>query len=165
MSILDYFSKNNSELSNIYIYTDGSCINNGKPNAKAGIGIYISDNFQHSENIIGLQTNQRAELYAILKALTLIDILKYKNIYIYTDSMYSINALTKWIHLWIKNGWLDSKKKPVKNKDIIFNIYKIISKYHHIHFNHIYSHTNKDDIHSINNDKADNLAKYAVENL
>ena len=26
-----------------YIYTDGSCISNGKPDAKAGIGIFFSD--------------------------------------------------------------------------------------------------------------------------
>lgn len=24
-----------------FVYTDGSCINNGKPNAKAGIGIFL----------------------------------------------------------------------------------------------------------------------------
>ena len=40
MSILDYFSKIILNY-RIFIYTDGSCINNGKPNAKAGIGIYF----------------------------------------------------------------------------------------------------------------------------
>ena len=44
MSILDYFKNdvnNNTIFNNINIYTDGACINNGKKNAKAGIGIYI----------------------------------------------------------------------------------------------------------------------------
>jgi len=169
MSILDYFkndfnnttidySNNDTIFNNINIYTDGACINNGKKNAKAGIGIYISDDFTISEKLIGLSTNQRAELYAILKALLVIDILNYKNINIYTDSMYSINCITKWVKGWKKNGWKDSKKKNVKNKDLIDNIDKIYSKYNHIHFNHVQAHTNKTDIHSICNDKADKLA-------
>ena len=28
----------------IYVYTDGACINNGKPNARAGIGVYFGEN-------------------------------------------------------------------------------------------------------------------------
>ncbi len=174
MSILDYFktdnnnkttldnSNDNTIFNNINIYTDGACINNGKKTAKAGIGIYISDDFTVSEKLKGLPTNQRAELYAILKALLIIDILNYKNINIYTDSMYSINCITKWVKGWKKNGWKDSKKKDVKNKDLIDNIDKIYSKYNHIHFNHVEAHTNKTDIHSIGNDKADKLARNSL---
>jgi len=175
MSILDYFkntqkntnSSNQINLENInineiYIYTDGSCINNGKKNAQAGIGVYCVD-FEISEKLQGLQTNQRAELFAILKALLTVNILKYNKITIYTDSLYSINCITKWIKNWKKNGWLDKNKKPVKNKDLIENIDRILIKYTHINFIHIFSHTNLQDIHSINNDKADILAKKATE--
>jgi ribonuclease HI len=151
-----------NSLDDIDIYTDGACSNNGKKYAKAGIGIYISDNLKISERLKGLQTNQRAELYAILKALTIIDILKYKTINIYTDSMYSINCITKWIKNWKKNGWLDKKKKLVKNKDLVDNIDKIIIKYSHIKFNYIEAHTKKNDIHSLNNEKADKLAKKSL---
>tara|TARA_B100001094_G_scaffold320749_1_gene367443 strand:- start:96 stop:671 length:576 start_codon:yes stop_codon:yes gene_type:complete len=146
----------------INIYTDGACINNGKKNAKAGIGIYISDNFTISEKLNGVPTNQRAELYAILKSLLIIDIIQYKNIYIYTDSMYSINCITKWVKNWKKNGWKDSKKKDIKNKDLINNIDKIYSKYNHIYFKHILAHTSNKDIHSICNNKADKLAKNSI---
>ena len=171
MSILDYFknnvnntttidySNNDTIFNNINIYTDGACINNGK-NAKAGIGIYISDDFTISEKLTGLPTNQRAELYAILKALLTIDILNYKNINIYTDSMYSINCITKWVKGWKKNGWKVQKK--MLKKDLIDNIDKIYSKYNHIHFNHVEAHTNKTDIHSICNDKADKLARNSL---
>ena len=53
-----------------FVYTDGSCSNNGKSNAKAGIGVYFGDNDSRnvSERINGKQTNNRAELLAILKA-------------------------------------------------------------------------------------------------
>ena len=75
--------------------------------------------------------------------------------------MYSINCITKWVKGWKKNGWKDSKK-DVKNKDLIDNIDKIYSKYNHIHFNHVEAHTNKTDIHSICNDKADKLARNSL---
>lgn len=28
----------------VVVYTDGACLNNGKPNAKAGIGVWFGDN-------------------------------------------------------------------------------------------------------------------------
>ena len=56
-----------------YIYTDGSCINNGKPDAKAGIGIFFSDdderNLSEPLDSSMKQTNNTAELYAIIKAI------------------------------------------------------------------------------------------------
>ena len=82
----------------------------------------------------------------------------YSIVYIYTDSLYSINCITKWVYGWINNGWLDKIKKPVKNKDIIQPIHNIYKKYSNIHFIHIEAHTNKTDIHSLGNAKADELA-------
>lgn len=149
---------NNIQKKTITIYTDGACKNNGKKNAIAGIGVYSENVYNISEKIEGRQTNQRAELYAILKALELTKIDDYSTVYIYTDSLYSINCITKWIYGWINNGWLDKKKKPVKNKDIIQPIYNIYKKYSNIRFIHIEAHTNKTDIHSLGNAKADELA-------
>lgn len=167
-TILDYFNTNPQQkniilkMKSIDIYTDGACINNGKKNAKAGIGIYISENQKISERITGHQTNQRAELFAILKTLQIIKIEDYNSINIYTDSQYSINCITKWIYGWLKNNWLDSKKKSVKNKDIIEKIYNIKKKHNNISFHHVYSHTNKNDIHSIGNSQADKLARNSL---
>jgi ribonuclease HI len=41
-----------------------------------------------------------------------------KKIDIYTDSSYSIQGITSWIHDWKKNGWKTSTKKPVLNDDL-----------------------------------------------
>lgn len=149
---------NNSE--NIIIYTDGSCINNGKPNAKAGIGIYFGENDKRnvSEKFVNKPTNQRAEIYAIIKC---IDILssenKKKKIHIYTDSQYTINCITKWIPKWIKNNWINSKNESVKNKDLLEELYFKYIKLQ-IYFIHINSHTNKKDRHSLGNAMADKFA-------
>ena len=159
--ITDYFST--GKINELIIYTDGACSNNGKKNASAGIGIYSENLYNISEKLLGKQTNQRAELYAIYKALTLVDLSKYNNIIIYTDSKYSINCITVWIKNWIKNNWKDKNNKTIKNKDLIINIYNIYKKYSNIYFKHILAHTNNQDIHSIGNKNADILARKAIQ--
>ena len=62
-----------------YIYTDGSCINNGKIEPKAGIGIYFGVNDERNvskqlelnkyDNI----TNNSAEIVAIIEAYKIIE--------------------------------------------------------------------------------------------
>ena len=54
----------------IVVYTDGACSNNGKKSAKAGIGVYFGEGDPRniSERITGKQTNNAAELTAILRA-------------------------------------------------------------------------------------------------
>tara|TARA_Y100000768_G_scaffold388603_1_gene385528 strand:- start:2537 stop:3070 length:534 start_codon:yes stop_codon:yes gene_type:complete len=168
-SITSYFkstSNSNSNINLIFgekkydltIYTDGACSNNGKSTAKAGIGVYSKDKLNISERIVGKQTNQRAELYAILKALKTINIGSYNRITIYTDSQYSIDCLTKWVKNWTKNGWKDKKNNDVKNKDIIKPLYSILSGNANIILIHIRAHTGKTDEHSIGNSIADKLA-------
>lgn len=55
----------------VNIYTDGSCINNGTPDARAGWS-YVVEGSSHAKmgKLPGdNQTNNRAELYAFLEAL------------------------------------------------------------------------------------------------
>ena len=39
----------------------------------------------------------------------------------FTDSIYVKNGITEWIIKWKENGWKNSNKKPVKNKDLWIN--------------------------------------------
>lgn len=145
----------------IEVFTDGSCITNGK--TRGGYGIYfpnkemrnISRKFTH-EPI----TNQRAELYAIYVSLILIKKnLEFDKIIIYTDSEYSIKCLTQWIKKWEKTGWKSSAGTKVKNQDIIKPISSILNKLDGIvEFRHVRSHTGKKDRLSIGNENADKLA-------
>ena len=58
-----------------YVYTDGACSNNGKLNAKAGYGIYFGENDNRNtyKRIEGKQTNNIAEITAIIEAYYLIE--------------------------------------------------------------------------------------------
>ncbi len=148
------------------IYTDGSLV---KKDGKiyCGYGIYfpngeyksISRKFTH-EPI----TNNRAELYAILKSIVLSNIINLKriknnqeeiiSINIYSDSEYSVKTFNSWLKKWKIN------KKNYKNQDIIDEIEKHIETApFKISLFHVKAHTNKTDMHSISNNIVDELAK------
>lgn len=70
-----------------------------------------------SERLSGSpQTNQRAELTAILRALETVPVTQ--GIMIWSDSMYAINCVTEWFVKWEKNGW-KTHKGQVQNRDLV----------------------------------------------
>lgn len=77
------------------------------------------------------QTNQRAELTAILRALDIAP--RHRDITIYTDSKYSIECVTNWYKNWQKNGWVNAKGKPVENKDLVVDIRDKIEERDELH--------------------------------
>jgi len=146
----------------IIIYTDGACKNNGSKTKQvlAGVGVHFSlKNKIKMDDIslkldIGEPTNNKAELLAILLALQECHKNNLKDkIIIYTDSLYSINAITKWYDQWYIKGNIESKKNIMILKTIK-GLLKIIK----VDFVHIRAHTNLQDEHSIGNDTADKLA-------
>jgi ribonuclease HI len=152
----------------LLIFTDGSSINNGKKNCFAGYGIHFPNKeFPDVSRIFTHKpiTNQRAELYAIYKAIKMIEgvIGDYDEIIIYSDSEYSIKSVTIWVKKWVTKNWMLSKNKPVKNVDIIKPLYELLLKYPIIKLEHVRSHTGKKDFKSLGNEKADVLATEASE--
>jgi ribonuclease HI len=146
------------------LYVDGACKKNGKSGAKCGIGIFFGkdDSRNISMSLKGVnQTNNVAELMSILYALDICintgDIIN-ESFIIFSDSKYSINCVTDWIHNWKKNNWKTSNKEPVKNKEIIESIYDKMIKFKYLEFKYIKAHTNKTDDDSIGNRNADLLA-------
>lgn len=66
------------------------------------------------------QTNQRAELTAISRALGIAP--RHRDICIFTDSKYAIDCVTVWYKKWEVNNWMTASSKPVENKDLIQSI-------------------------------------------
>tara|TARA_B110000211_G_scaffold204235_1_gene237609 strand:+ start:8292 stop:9032 length:741 start_codon:yes stop_codon:yes gene_type:complete len=172
MSILEYFKMSNNELEHsdykpidktIRVYTDGSCIHNGKPYAKAGIGVFfgVNDPRNVSERIEGKQSNNTAELKAIIKAIHILDtdISLGHKIIIYSDSEYSIKCATTYGRKMHNLNW----KKPIPNRDLVKRLYKLYNKYTNVKLKHIRAHTGKQDKHSIGNDWADRLANGCMQ--
>ncbi|EMD38043.1 hypothetical protein CERSUDRAFT_82283 [Gelatoporia subvermispora B] len=102
----------------LIVYTDGACGGNGQRGSKAGIGVWWgrNDTRNLSERCPGDQTNNRAELIAIVRAL---ETAPEKPLLIKTDSQYSIKCLTEWLQGWERKNWKNSKGEPVKNAPLI----------------------------------------------
>ncbi|KAI5787074.1 ribonuclease H-like domain-containing protein [Geopyxis carbonaria] len=141
------------------IYTDGSALGNGKSASMAGVGVWFGDQDTRniSEPLLGpRQTNQRAELTAILRAINVAPI--HREVLIFTDSQYAINCVTVWHLNWGRNNWTTSLGKPVENRDLIQEILETIETRKdygsRTRFEWVKGHTGRND----GNSQADRLA-------
>jgi ribonuclease HI len=145
-----------------YVYTDGACSNNGMPDAKAGIGIYFGkdDACNLSEIVEGKQSNNTAELWAIIRTYDIIEdsILAANKICIMSDSTYAIRAATTYGKKQEVDGW----SKDIPNKDLVKKVYLLYKDKPNVKFIHIPAHSGKTDIHSLGNEAADKLANQAI---
>jgi ribonuclease HI len=148
----------------INVYTDGACSNNGQRGAKAGLGVYFGENDPRncSERIEGKQTNNTAELKAIIKAAEILyrEILAGFTVNIYSDSSYAIRCCTTYGEKMEKRDWI--KKKPIPNQELVKQAYYTFKDKKNVHFNYIAAHTGKEDEHSLGNEGADKLANLAI---
>jgi ribonuclease HI len=145
-----------------YVYTDGACSNNGAENACAGIGIFfgIDDIRNTSKKIEGKQTNNTAELSAIIETYSIIesDIVNGKKIAIVSDSEYALRCVSSYGEKCSKKAW----NVDIPNKELVKTVYELYKNKRNIQFIHIKAHTNNTDIHSVGNDNADKLANMAI---
>jgi ribonuclease HI len=160
----NYFTELGDFMADIIVYTDGACINNGKINAKAGIGVYFGkdDSRNISVQVEGKQTNNTAEISALIKAYKILEeeIKNGKKVAFFTDSIYALWCLTTYGEKCEKTNW----KSNIPNKELVKESYELF-KYKlnpNIKLIHIKSHTGKQDQHSLGNEQADILANLAI---
>ena len=150
----------------IIVYTDGACSNNGRSNARAGFGVYFGkdDPRNVSEAYNGLQTNNVAELLAIIKALSILrqQIEDGEKIVIYSDSKYAIRCCTDYGAKCEKKNWKKTKFEEIPNAKIVKTAYLFCKGKKNIEFIHINAHTGLQDQHSLGNENADRLANLAI---
>ena len=149
----------------IKIFTDGACSHNGGEQAKAGIGIYIADNHPKNTNerITGKQTNNTAELSAIIEVFKICskDIEDGKKIIIHSDSTYSIQCCGEYGEKCSKKGW-KNKKGYIPNHELVKTAYELFNNNKNVEIKHIKAHTGMSDKLSIGNEGADRLAYLAI---
>ncbi|XP_078069325.1 ribonuclease H1 [Mustelus asterias] len=139
----------------VAVYTDGCCTGNGQKRAKAGIGVYWGPghSLNLSERLPGRQTNQRAEIVAACRAIEQAKELNIEKLIIFTDSMFTINGITKWIKSWKTNGWKLSSGGSVINKQDFERLDKLNSGIN-VEWMHVPGHAG-----FTGNEAADSLAK------
>lgn len=100
-----------SDGARLVVYTDGACSGNPGPGGWAWgalDGRFESGAEPHT-------TNQRMEIKAALQALIALP----GPIEVVSDSTYVVNCFKqRWYASWRANGWRNSQKKPVANRDL-----------------------------------------------
>jgi len=148
-----------------YVYTDGACSKNGSSQANAGLGIFFRDNDPRntSKRVQGKQTNNTAELGAIIETYNLIkdDILYGKEISIVSDSNYAIRCVTSYGQKCEKKEWKDD----IPNREMVKTAYELYKNVPNVRFLHVMAHTTNTDIHSYGNENADRLANEAIGHM
>lgn len=108
------------------VYTDGSCVGNGKAGCFAGIGVFYGPDDPRNVSWVltkGKASNQNAELQALAIATEEADRMlregEIKRVHIHTDSQYGINCATTWYAGWVRNGWVNASGRPVAHREWI----------------------------------------------
>ena len=103
----------------LIIYTDGSASYRDKTGGWAFV-VFCKHKIIHSANgTLKDTTTGRAELEAMLQALTWLTSQKHVgSSYVRTDSKYVKRGATEWIHGWETRGWTTVEGKEVKNRDL-----------------------------------------------
>jgi len=104
-------------MNDIIIYTDGCSLGNPGSGGYAAV-IINKDEIEEISGGFRLTTNNRMELYAIIKALEAVKDKQLK-ISVITDSKLITDTINKdWLKNWKRSGWIKSDKKPVLNIDL-----------------------------------------------
>lgn len=102
------------------IYTDGACSGNQNESNIGGWGCVLEYAGREKELCGGEldTTNNRMELTALLEAFRVLN-REGLDIEICSDSSYLVNCFrSRWYEAWEKNGWRNSKKQPVENREL-----------------------------------------------
>ena len=96
------------------------------------------------------------EITAVIEGLKL---LKYPcDVEVYSDSAYVINAYNQnWIDNWKKNGWKNSKKEDVKNRELWEKLDELTG-IHKVKFIKVKGHSDNEF-----NNRCDEMAREAIQ--
>ena len=106
------------------LYTDGATSNNGYEGAYGGYGWAIIANdklMEEGSNYVNPATNNICELKGIIEGCKKVseNLEGFDVVLVYSDSAYVINCYKqKWYKKWQTNGWFNSKKQSVANKEL-----------------------------------------------
>lgn len=111
------------------VYTDGSC-----QHGRAGYAFYYRNRVVFGP--VFPATNNRGELAGAIRAL---ECIPDRPIIVKTDSMYVINAITKWIQGWARNGWKTASGTAVLNVDLLTRLHALSKS--DVTYQHVSAHS------------------------
>ncbi len=139
----------------VEIYTDGACSGNPGPGGWGAVLRY-GDKESELSGYDPAATNQRMELTAAIKALG--QLKEPCRVKLYTDSAYLANAFRqRWLDSWQRNGWMNSKREPVSNRDLWEKLLEL-ARYHDVQWVKVKGHSD-----NRYNNQCDALARRAIQ--
>jgi len=138
------------ELTKVTLYTDGACSGNPGPGGWAAL-LMVDKYKKELSGGEAVTTNNRMELLAVINGLKALS--RPCEVDVYSDSAYVVNAfLQKWIVSWQRNGWRNSAKAEVANKDLWQELLKL-TDVHKVKFIKVKGHADNEY-----NNRCDELA-------
>ena len=113
----------------VEMFTDGACGNNGhKDNFGGYSAIVVVNGKLYRKYYKGVRdtTNNEMELMGVLVAVKLAKTLN-QEVTIYSDSAYVVNSVNQWMAGWASKGWVRGKGEPIKNLEIMQELYKLLN--------------------------------------
>ena len=145
---------------NVELYSDGSSRGNPGPGGYGTLLRYTapSGNVHERELSCGyaLTTNNRMELMGAIVGFEALN--RPCHVDFYSDSQYVIKAFTdSWISGWVRRGWKNSQKQPVKNVDLWKRLIAAVEP-HDVAFHWVRGHAGHPE-----NERCDQLATSAAD--
>lgn len=145
------------------LYTDGATSNNGYEDSRGGYAWALLANDQlcdYESYMVSPATNNYCELMALIQGCERVeaDLEPFDVVLVYSDSAYCINCYKqRWYENWQRNGWMNSKKQPVANRELWE---KLIPYFYDVRFKFekVKGHNGKIDENSKWNEFVDKLA-------
>ena len=150
----------------IKLWSDGGCRGNQN---EVNIGAYayhleywVDGKLIHEKSCSEGERNTTNNIQEIKGCLFGLKAIKDKTIKVevYLDSSYTLLGITQWIDGWKRKGWMNSKKEPVKNKELWIALDNEKSKFRNIEFIKVKGHANDEGnilVDKLLNDTMDNM--------
>ena len=140
----------------VEIFTDGACRGNPGPGGYGSI-IRIKGKTEELRGSAEKTTNNIMELTAAVVALN--QLKDPCEVVLTSDSQYLVKGMTEWIDGWIRKGWINSSKQPVKNKELWVELDRL-NRQHRISWVWIRGHSGH-----VENERCDRLANQAIDEM
>lgn len=146
----------------IIMYADGGCRENGSPDAIGGYGVVLSFGAHEKEIYQGFRgvTNNQMEIKAVIAGLKAI-VKTHIPVEVRTDSAYVSNCINKkWYVKWMDNGWVNSQKKLVENRELWIELLEELKRFDYVKIVKVKGHSGEPG-----NERADELANKAMDSF
>ena len=140
----------------VEIFTDGACRGNPGPGGYGSI-IRIKGKAEEFRGSAEKTTNNIMELTAAIVALN--QLKEPCEVMLTSDSQYLVKGMTEWINGWIRKGWINSSKQPVKNKELWVELDRL-NRRHRVSWVWIRGHSGH-----VENERCDRLANQAIDEM